>query len=392
MTGITILGSTGSVGGSTLDVIALHKDKFKVKALTANRNVQSMLQQCIRWDPEYAVMVNEDAANELDNALHGVEVSTKVLSGVANLEEVCRLKDCDVVMAAIVGAAGLLPTLEGVRCGKRVLLANKEALVMSGSVFMDAVQTHGAQLLPIDSEHNALFQCMPAGYQAGGSGALGVEKLILTASGGPFRETPLEQLAEVTPQQACQHPNWNMGRKISVDSATMMNKGLEIIEACWLFNMPSSQIDVVIHPQSVIHSLVSYVDGSLLAQLGTPDMKIPIANALTWPDRLTSGAEQLNLAECAHLDFSPPDVSRFPCLQLARQALEIGGTAPAILNAANEVATQGFLQNELKFTQIPVIIEKTLAQVTHHQALSLEPILADDKLARQQALELKNAL
>ncbi len=384
MIGVTILGSTGSIGISTLDVISRQSDKFHVKALTANKNVVGLLEQCLRWTPEYAVMADVECAGKLEQALKDSGHDITVLSGEEGLCKVCVLADADYVMAAIVGAAGLLPTMEAARNGKRVLLANKEALVMSGKLFMDAVNDYHAELLPIDSEHNAIFQCMPADYHDGLC-KVGVEKILLTASGGPFRNTPLEQLHNITPDQACAHPNWEMGRKISVDSATMMNKGLEIIEACWLFNTTPDKIEVVVHPQSVIHSMVSYSDGSVLAQLGNPDMRTPIAHAMAWPQRFPSGVKDLNLFDIGRLEFEEPNDQRFPCLRLAREAMETGGTATAILNAANEIAVESFLQNKIRFTDIPLVVEKTLQNVEGHTVNSLDIVLSDDQAARNYA-------
>jgi len=384
MKGITVLGSTGSIGVNTLDVISRHLDKYKVKALTANTNVALLLEQCIKHAPEIAVMVNEESASKLEKELKIKAPDIKVLSGVEGLINSVESTEVDYVMAAIVGAAGLLPTLAAARSGKRVLLANKEALVMSGKLFMDTIRDNNAELLPIDSEHNAIFQCMPTDFNRGLSG-VGVRKILLTASGGPFRTTPLEQLAAMTPDQACAHPNWVMGRKISVDSATMMNKGLEVIEACWLFHTQADFIQVVIHPQSVIHSLVEYSDGSVLAQLGNPDMRTPIAYGLAWPERIDAGVERLDLFDIAHLDFVKPDEQRFPCLRLAREAMQQGGTSSAILNAANEVAVNEFLHKRIRFTDIAHVIETVLEKVMYNDATSLEVILNDDKLARELA-------
>ncbi|HEY9199675.1 MAG TPA: 1-deoxy-D-xylulose-5-phosphate reductoisomerase [Gammaproteobacteria bacterium] len=384
--GITVLGATGSIGLNTLDVIARHADRYTVVALTAHRDVDGMLALCRAHHPRYAVMADADAAERLAQKLHAEALDVAVLTGNAGLVQVAGLPEVDYVMAAIVGAAGLAPTLEAARCGKRVLLANKEALVMSGALFMEEARRSGALLLPIDSEHNAIFQCMPAGFTAGESPA-GVRRILLTASGGPFRGTPLDQLATVTPEQACAHPNWDMGRKISVDSATMMNKGLEVIEACWLFGLPVEQVQVVLHPQSVIHSLVDYADGSVLAQLGNPDMRTPIAHALAWPARIDSGAQPLDLLAVGRLDFSAPDPQRFPCLELAYQAWRRGGTAPAILNAANEVAVQAFLDGALRFDRIAQVIETTLAQCPVDAADSLQHILDADVQARECAIQ-----
>ena len=382
--GITVLGSTGSIGVSTLDVLARHPQRYRVVALTANRQVERMLEQCLQHHPQWAVMVDEDAAEALQQALqqHGSE--TRVLSGVAGLEQVAALAEADYVMAAIVGAAGLPPTLAAARAGKRILLANKEALVISGRLFMDEVQRSGAELLPIDSEHNAIFQCMPPGFERG-LDAVGVRRILLTASGGPFRSLPLEQLAAVTPEQAVAHPNWSMGRKISVDSASMMNKGLEVIEACWLFNTSPEHIQVVLHPQSVIHSMVEYDDGSVLAQLGNPDMRTPIAHALAWPERIDSGVASLDMFAVARLDFEAPDMQRFPCLRLAIEAIRTGGTAPTILNAANEIAVEAFLERRIAFTDIPRLIEDALGAITVQPADKLETLFAADEAARQYA-------
>ncbi len=386
MIGVTILGATGSIGINTLDVLSLHPGRFTVVALTGHQDVDGLYRQCLQWRPAYAVLVDAAAAQRLSQRLRLAGLNTRVLSGATALEEVVCLPETDYVMAAIVGAAGLTPTLAAVRAGKRVLLANKESLVMAGRIFMDEVRRYGVELLPIDSEHNALFQCLPAN----GGGTLaerGVTRILLTGSGGPFRETPLAQLPLVTPEQACAHPNWEMGRKISVDSATMMNKGLEVIEACWLFNATLEQIQVVIHPQSVIHSLVEYADGSVLAQLGNPDMRTPIAHALAWPQRMAAGVVALDLVQVGRLDFQAPDYTRFPCLRLALAAMAVGGTAPAVLNAANEVAVQAFLERRLRFTDIPRVIESTLERVTPSEPESLAAILASDIQARRIAQE-----
>ena len=379
-----ILGSTGTIGVNTLDVIARHSARFEVFALTANNNVDALFEQCRIWRPRYAVLVEPDAATCLHTRCRDAALDVEVLAGVDALALVAAHAEVDYVMAGIVGAAGLLPNLAAAQAGKRVMLANKESLVMSGRLFMDAVRDAGAELLPIDSEHNAVFQCMPTDF-ARGLEAVGVQRILLTASGGPFRTLPLEDLATVTAAQACAHPNWVMGRKISVDSATMMNKGLEVIEACWLFGTTPRNVDVVIHPQSVIHSLVQYVDGSVLAQLGNPDMRTPIAYALAWPERCASGVEPLDLFTVRKLDFEQPDYDRFPCLRLARDAMARGGTAPAILNAANEVAVAAFLDGRIGFTTIPQLVERVLGQLTVHEADELAAILADDALARATA-------
>ncbi len=381
MIGIAILGSTGSIGVNTLDVIARHPDRYEVVALTGNRNHEAMWEQCRQWAPHYAVMVDCDSARALQRRCRDNGISTEVLEGAAGLETVAAAPESRYVMAAIVGASGLLPTLAAARAGKRVLLANKEALVMSGRLFVEAVRTHGAKLLPIDSEHNAIFQCMPA---ATGTALedMGVRRILLTASGGPFRNTPARELASVTPDQACAHPNWVMGRKISVDSATLMNKGLEIIEACWLFNTTEDKVEVVLHPQSIIHSLVEYVDGSVLAQLGNPDMRTPIAHALAWPQRMDSGVRSLDLLATARLDFEPPDEVRFPCLRLAREAMRRGGTATAILNAANEMAVTAFLERRVRFPDIPALIESALDSVEAGPAPDIQSVLSADESAR----------
>ncbi len=379
---LTVLGATGSIGLNTLDVVARHPERYQVVALTAHRNHERLAELCRRHRPRYAVMADAGSAEPLAALLKDTE--TEVLAGVEGLVKVAGLPEVDAVMAAIVGAAGLPPTLEAARAGKRVLLANKEALVMAGALFMEEVQRSGATLLPIDSEHNAIFQCMPAGFRAGRRPE-GVRRILLTASGGPFRETPVSALASVTPEQACAHPNWDMGRKISVDSATMMNKGLEVIEACWLFGLPASQVQVVLHPQSVIHSMVDYEDGSVLAQLGNPDMRTPIAHALAWPERIDSGVEPLDIFAVGRLDFEPPDLERFPCLGLAYRAWEAGGTAPAILNAANEVAVQAFLDGRLSFTGIAETIGAVLDEVEARPATDLATVLADDGRARKAA-------
>ena len=382
--GLCILGSTGSIGVNTLDVAARHPEKYKIVALSANSQIERLVEQCEQYSPEYAVMANANSAEELATILKGKNSSVKVLSGIEGLETIASLKQVDYVMAAIVGAAGLKPTLAAARSGKRILLANKEALVMSGQIFMDEVKKNNAELLPIDSEHNAIFQCMPQDYDICLAES-GITKILLTGSGGPFRTKALSELENVTPDEACAHPNWSMGRKISVDSATMMNKGLEIIEACWLFNTMPDNIQVVVHPQSVIHSMVQYSDGSVLAQLGQPDMRTPIAHALSWPDRIESGVEKLDFFSIAKLEFEQPDYERFPCLRLAEESIIKGGTAPAILNAANEVAVASFLDNELKFTDIPYVVEQTLLNLTSRPANSLDEILEDDLAAREEA-------
>ena len=386
MKGICVLGATGSIGISTLDVVGRHPDRYRVVALTAHQDAERLAAQCRRHRPALAVMADPAAAQRLQGLLADMADPPEVLAGPAALERVAALPEVDIVMAAIVGAAGLLPTLAAARAGKRLLLANKEALVIAGEILMSAAAASGALLLPIDSEHNAIFQCMPPGYERGLE-RVGVERILLTASGGPFRDRPLAELAQVTPDQACAHPNWSMGRKISVDSATMMNKGLELIEACWLFGTRPERIQIVIHPQSVIHSLVQYVDGSVLAQLGNPDMRTPIAHALAWPERLSSGVSPLDLFAIGRLDFSPPGYDRFPCLSLAIQAAEAGGTAPTILNAANEVAVAAFLGGRIGFTAIADLVADTLARLPAGPvpADGLETLLATDREARALA-------
>ena len=381
---ITVLGATGSIGVSTLDVVARHTDRYAVFALSGHSRMDVLYQQCILHQPVFAVVCDPAQAAGLQDRLTLAGLSTRVLHGPEALAEVSSDQRVDVVMAAIVGAAGLAPTLAAVRAGKRVLLANKEALVMSGALFMEAVRDSGARLLPIDSEHNAIFQCMPVDY-ASGLGKVGVRRILLTASGGPFREMALEDLAQVTPAQACAHPNWSMGQKISVDSASMMNKGLELIEACWLFDARPDQVEVVVHPQSVIHSMVDYSDGSVLAQLGNPDMRTPIAHALAWPERIDSGVSALDLLLTARLDFQAPDPQRFPCLELARRAFDAGGTACAILNAANEIAVQAFLDQRIGFTDIPVIIEHALDRLAPQPVTELAHVLLADRQARECA-------
>ena len=380
---VTVLGASGSIGVSTLDVISRHPDRFQVHALTGHSRVDVLARQCRQFCPRYAVVGSARAADEL-RALIGTD--TEVLVGEEGLVAVAADAEVDTVMAAIVGAAGLVPTLAAVRAGKKVLLANKESLVMAGRLFMDAVADHGATLLPIDSEHNAIFQCLPANYRR--ADEAGVSKILLSASGGPFRTAPLAALADVTPDQACAHPNWSMGRKISVDSATMMNKGLEFIEACWLFGVGPERVEVVIHPQSVIHSLVSYVDGSVLAQLGNPDMRTPIAHAMAWPERVGSGVAPLDLAAVARLDFEAPDLTRFPCLALAQGAAAAGADFPTALNAANEVAVAAFLDGRIGFTGIADIVAGVLDSWDSSEPVDLASVQHSDKLARQKASRL----
>ncbi len=383
---ITVLGATGSIGQSTLDVIAQHPERYEVFALTGHARLDELFALCQQHRPKCAVVATAADAALFSQRLRKAGLATEVLHGEQGLSEVASASEVDAVMAAIVGAAGLKPTLAAVRAGKKVLLANKEALVMSGGLFMQAVRDSKAVLLPIDSEHNAIFQCLPGNY-AQGLSQVGVRRILLTASGGPFRETPLADLAAVTPEQACAHPNWSMGRKISVDSATMANKGLELIEACWLFDAHPSQVEVVIHPQSVIHSLVDYVDGSVLAQLGNPDMRTPIANALSWPERIASGVAPLDLFAIARLDFHAPDEHRFPCLRLARQAAEAGGSAPAMLNAANEVAVAAFLDRRIRYTEIARIIDAVLSQEPGGSLENLDAVFEADAIARRTAVQ-----
>lgn len=383
---LTILGSTGSIGVSTLDVVARHPDRFQVIALTANNSTEKMLEQCRRFHPRYAVMLDAASGERLQTEIRTAGLAIEVLWGVESLEKVASLPEVDTVMAAIVGAAGIRPTFAAARAGKQVLLANKETLVMAGHIFMDVVKQYHATLLPIDSEHNAIFQSLPQHF-TGDLTAVGVRRILLTASGGPFRQASLASLEQVTPEQACAHPNWVMGQKISVDSATMMNKGLEVIEAHWLFNATPEQIQVVIHPQSVIHSMVEYVDGSVLAQLGNPDMRTPIAHALGFPERIEAGVTPLDMFKVARLDFEVPDFRRFPCLGLAYQALAAGGSTPAILNAANEVAVESFLKRRMPFTAIPVMIEQVMQTVSRKDVTTLEDVLAADCMARAAAHE-----
>jgi 1-deoxy-D-xylulose-5-phosphate reductoisomerase len=382
---LTILGSTGSIGVNTLDVIRAHPDRFKVVALTAAKQIERLAEQCIEFKPAIAVVADADGAAQLSQLLQEKKISTQVLYGPEALVSAVTESGCDTVMAAIVGAAGLVPTLAAAKAGKRVLLANKEALVMSGNLFMQAMKAGGGELLPIDSEHNAIFQCLPDRFTKTPSVHLGVEELWLTASGGPFRDRPLTDLAGITPDQACAHPNWVMGRKISVDSATMMNKGLEVIEAFWLFGLPLEKIKVLIHPQSVVHSMVRYRDGSVLAQMGQPDMRTPIAYGLAWPERIDAGVAPLNLTQLSSLSFTEPNFDQFPCLSLAFAAAKAGGTAPAVLNAANEVAVAAFLGDGLPYLSIPRVVEHCLNVLPSAPADSLEVILGVDTQARQAA-------
>lgn len=392
MQNVCILGSTGSIGCSTLDVIERNPERYRVTVLTAQRNVQKMLQQCIQFNPEKVVMRELDAAEELKILLSEKQLSITVLAGESNIIEAPATDGLGIVVAAIVGAAGLLPTLTAVKQGHKVLLANKEALVMSGDLFTKAVTQYNATLLPVDSEHNAIFQSLPNS----GKGVLptmeGVNKVLLTGSGGPFRRLPLEQLSKVTPEQACAHPNWDMGQKISVDSATMMNKGLELIEACFLFNLSIEQVDIVVHPQSIVHSMVSYKDGSVIAQMGRPDMRTPIAHTLAWPDRIDAGVPPLDFYTLSNLSFEAPDFERFPCLRLAKMALERGGTSPCILNAANEVAVAAFLDKKIAFTDIALIIEETINCIDSEEVNSIDAIISVDSQAREKAYQVIDIL
>jgi 1-deoxy-D-xylulose-5-phosphate reductoisomerase len=394
--GITILGSTGSVGRSTLNVIAQHPDRFHIVALTAHRNFDLLAKQCLAFNAAFAVCADSKNEPDLIAALKQHGASAQALSGSAGLEEVVALTETHAVMAAIVGAAGLKPSLRAARCGKRLLLANKESMVIAGELFARAAAENHATIIPVDSEHNALFQALPEQFN-GDLEASGVEQLILTASGGPFLDTPESELPNITPEQACDHPNWDMGQKISVDSATLINKGLEVIEAKWLFNARPDQIKVVVHPQSIVHSMVAYRDGSVIAQLGMPDMRTPIAHALAWPSRIEAGVKRLHLPDLSRLEFRQPDLQRFPGLQLAFNALESGGNAPVILNAANEYAVKAFLDRRIRFTDIPALVEQSL-QVAQWQKISdLDDVLEADRMARDRAqqeiqpMEQKNA-
>ncbi|QWE28077.1 1-deoxy-D-xylulose-5-phosphate reductoisomerase [Polynucleobacter sp. AM-7D1] len=382
---VAILGSTGSIGVNTLDVIRAHPDRFKVVALTAAKQIERLSEQCIEFKPTIAVVADAEGAAKLAQLLQAKKIATQVLYGPEALVSAITESGCDTVMAAIVGAAGLVPALAAAQAGKRVLLANKEALVMSGNLFMQAMQAGGGELLPIDSEHNAIFQCLPDRFTKNPSAHLGVEELWLTASGGPFRDRQLADLSDITPEQACAHPNWVMGRKISVDSATMMNKGLEVIEAFWLFGLPLEKIKVLIHPQSVVHSMVRYRDGSVLAQMGQPDMRTPIAYGLAWPERIEAGVAPLNLTQLSGLSFTEPNFAQFPCLNLAFAAAKAGGTTPAVLNAANEVAVAAFLDDGLPYLSIPNVVEHCLNALPSVAASSLEAILEVDALARRTA-------
>ena len=380
---ISLLGSTGSIGVNTLNVVERHPDKYQIFALAANESVDLILQQCRKFKPVYAVLKNSSAAQRLAETLQSENLNITVLSGDKGLEQVSCDPSVDTVVAAIVGAAGLSSTMAAVESGKKVLLANKEALVMSGDLFTQAAKASGAQILPVDSEHNAIYQCLP---QNGASlKDAGVKKIILTGSGGPFRTRPLAELGSVSPEEACAHPNWEMGKKISVDSATMMNKGLEFIEACWLFNAQPTDIEVVIHPQSIVHSMVSYLDGSVLAQLGNPDMRTPLAHCLAWPERIESGVDALDFQAVGALEFSAPDFQRFPCLRLAMDAIELGGSAPTALNAANEVAVAGFLAGEIAFLDIARVIAQVMESWVNSEPKCLNEVIEADLRARDQA-------
>jgi 1-deoxy-D-xylulose-5-phosphate reductoisomerase len=381
MQNVLILGSTGSIGESTLDVIGRHPDRYQVVALSCHSRIDKLGEQVRQYRPRYVVIEDQDAALKAQHQFKAIDPRLEVLQGAAAMAELAGSAEVDTVMAAIVGAAGLVPTLAAVRAGKRILLANKESLVMAGPLFMQAVRDHGALLLPIDSEHNAIFQCMPPNYHDGLE-ACGVSRILLTASGGPFRETALEQLRQVTPAQACAHPNWSMGQKISVDSATLMNKGLELIEACYLFDVGADKVDVVVHPQSIIHSMVQYADGSVLAQLGNPDMRTPIAHGLAWPQRIASGVGSLDIISHARLDFEAPDIERFPCLRLAREACEAGGTASAVLNAANEIAVEAFLQGRIGFLAIAELNQKVMDASEFYEPLDIPAVISADAEAR----------
>jgi len=383
---VAVLGSTGSIGENTLDVIGRNSDQFRVVALSANRNIEKLAEQCARFDAALAVTADPTLERDLSDALKRHGARAEVLSGDAGLKEAAGMAETDIVMAAIVGAAGLNSTFEAARCGKKILLANKESLVIAGEVFIAEARKNQARILPVDSEHNAIFQALPAGFEQGLE-AVGVEKIILTASGGPFRDLPAERFSAVTPEQACNHPNWNMGRKISVDCATLMNKGLEVIEARWLFNAHPDQIEVVVHPQSIVHSMVAYRDGSVLAQMGTPDMRTPIAYALAWPRRIEAGVERLNLARMNNLSFEQPDLVRFPCLGLAFQAIRSGASAPVTLNAANEVAVDAFLAGRIGFESIAHLVGDVMERTAVSGVQNLDDVLEHDRQARQTANE-----
>ncbi len=381
---VSVLGSTGSIGSNTLDVIQRNPERFKVQALTAHRNVSQLVEQCVRHDARLAVIADSSLEKELASTLKLAGARAEVMSGEAGLLEAAGGPDTDIVMAAIVGAAGLGSTFEAAHRGKKILLANKESLVIAGEVFIAEARRNNAPVVPVDSEHNAIFQAMPEGFEQGLS-ERGVEKIILTASGGPFRELPADRFCDVTPEQACNHPNWSMGRKISVDSATLMNKGLEVIEARWLFNADPDQIEVLVHPQSIVHSMVAYLDGSVLAQMGTPDMRTPIAHALAWPGRIEAGVKRLNLAQMNDLSFEKPDLQRFPCLGLAFDAMAVGASAPVTLNAANEIAVAAFLDRKIGFDDIPRLVADVMERIAVSAIENLGDVLQQDRLARLEA-------
>ena len=387
---IVILGSTGSIGCNALEVIKLHKDKYKVFALTANKNVDLLTQQCVDFEPEFVIALNQDANQQLKKNLLALNTKTIVLDDEKSLDWLASHKDTATVISAIVGAAGLMPTMAAANSGKKILLANKETLVMAGELFVKAVKKSNAILIPIDSEHNAILQVLPQSKKMNYK-SNGIRKILLTASGGPFRTFSKEELKHVTPKEALKHPNWLMGKKITIDSATMMNKGLEIIEACWLFDIPACDIEVVIHPQSIIHSLVEYIDGSTLAQMGNPDMRTPIAYALSHPERIESGVLGLDLIKTKRLDFEAPDLDKFPCLGLAYKALLMGQSAPTILNAANEVAVDAFLVESITFNQIAELIEFCMSTMKPQLLDSIETVLEVDSKARQLALSWINS-
>lgn len=384
---LSILGATGSIGLNTIDVAARHPEQYEIYAVSAHRSWSALLELCVKYSPRYAVISDLSVSDEAFAAFQASNVVTELLVGPESLVDIASDADVDIVMAAIVGRAGLESSYAAARAGKRVLLANKESLVLSGSLFMDAVSESGSVLLPIDSEHNAIFQCLPSNYSCGKHPGEGVSKVLLTASGGPFRGYSRQQLADVTPTQACAHPNWSMGHKISVDSASLMNKGLELIEACWLFGMQAGDIEVVIHPQSIVHSMVQYLDGSVLAQLGQPDMRTPIAYGLGWPNRIEAGVEPLDFLKMSSLVFEAPDVNAFPCLGLAREAFEQGGYASAYLNAANEIAVAAFLKGNVRFTSIADIIEQVMVQAPNREPNGIDEVIEADREARLIATE-----
>ncbi len=393
---ISLLGSTGSIGKNTLSVIALHPDKYHVFALTANTNAETLYQQCRKFSPRYVVISDPAKYKWLEDSIKQAGLNTEVLLGKEGLEYVASHKDVDTVIAAIVGIAGLASTLAAARQGKKILLANKEALVVAGSLLTDTCVANGARLLPVDSEHNAIFQCLFSGESAFDKVSkvnldqLGVKKILLTGSGGPFRLRPIDSFSDITPDQACAHPNWNMGRKISVDSATMMNKGLELIEACWLFNCSHHLIEILLHPQSVVHSMVEYLDGSVIAQLGQPDMKTPIAHSLAWPERMTSGVESLNWAELKELTFESPCLKRFPALALAREVATRMGSASVVMNGANEVAVDAFLHSRLAFDEIIPLIQKCLEKLPVSEPATLDELQSLDEEVRAFATQCVN--